>query len=132
MCVSGQTYLPVHVYLLLRRGSSLLIFKACFSRTAIVCDLVAQLVSASVDGQVRVWDLRSMRCVQVIQDDIGVGGGGNALNAIELCPSRQQLYCASQRLHVYEQVGAELMMLMPPGTYVFTLWLSALCMRSKA
>lgn len=65
---------------------------------------LSQMVSASVDGQVKVWDLRTLSCVQTIDDDIGVIGGGNALNCIEVVPSHKQLLCGSQRLHVYEQV----------------------------
>jgi WD40 repeat protein len=63
-----------------------------------------QLLTASMDGLIKVWDLRNLTCVQSITADVGEGSGGNNLNCVEVCPARKQFLCGSQRFLLYKQV----------------------------
>ncbi len=70
----------------------------------VLCVVVcAQVITASVDGQVMVWDLRMLRCVQTFHDTSSVGLDGG-MNCFETCPSRKQIVCAGKSLTVYRQV----------------------------
>ncbi len=74
---------------------------------ACVVGVRCQVITASVDGQVMVWDLRMLRCVQTFNDSSSVGLDGG-MNCFETCPSRKQIVCAGKSLSVYRQVRAVL------------------------
>jgi WD40 repeat protein len=74
-----------------------------------------QVITASVDGQVMVWDLRMLRCVQTFNDSSSVGLDGG-MNCFETCPSRKQIVCAGKSLSVYRQVRAVLCTFFVPSS----------------
>jgi hypothetical protein len=82
---------------------------------ACVVGVCCQVITASVDGQVMVWDLRMLRCVQTFNDSSSVGLDGG-MNCFETCPSRKQIVCAGKSLSVYRQVRAVLCTFFVPSS----------------
>lgn len=55
----------------------------------------------------KIWDLRTLQCVQTIndtQDALGGRSSGVTFAHFEVCPPRRQIVTAAHHLHVYRQV----------------------------